>query len=145
MKLLVGDESQRHALLATYEASPAHFFQVGYDLTGVRPGVAFSDSIVLGDRWLSDPLQERLQPMAATGTLITASEPHLLHQEMMRVAAPSVDLNRVAYQLVYNDVVRRAWYAYPLIVAIAQGQRMGLRRLHAIELGVFTGDGLRNL
>jgi hypothetical protein len=44
-----------------------------------------------------------------------------------------------------RDEVPRMHYAYPLYHAALQAKRLGIDRITAIEFGVFTGHGLRDL
>lgn len=49
------------------------------------------------------------------------------------------------YGTIYNDFWHRPWYAFPLITAVAQAERLGLRAITVVEMGVWLGEGLLNL
>ena len=53
--------------------------------------------------------------------------------------------SELAFACVYHNFWNRTWYAYPLIAAVAQAQRIGLKKLTVIEFGVWQGNGLLNL
>lgn len=100
--------------------------------------------VLLGAPWDHGQTLQGLEERGLTERTVFPLDAFEVHRALK--SAGSVPVNwETAYQAVRADLWFRDWYAYPLLVAAAQAERMGLKRLTAIEFGVWRGEGLLNL
>jgi hypothetical protein len=76
----------------------------------------------------------------------TIYQPGLIHQWLCPVSGlQKSDLFGLAHRAIYHDTFERAHFAYGLMLAAEAARRGGIGRISILELGVWAGDGLRNL
>ncbi|RLB75666.1 MAG: hypothetical protein DRH24_19240 [Deltaproteobacteria bacterium] len=100
--------------------------------------------LLLGTPWDNNTIWDLLEQRGETNRAVRADRPGELHFELSQTFGVNPNLN-LAFESVYHNFYHRTWYAYPLIVAVSQAQRMGIKELTVIEFGVWQGDGLLNL
>lgn len=111
------------------------------DLEAAMEGV-----FVLAEPRLGQAIAEQLVAAGVDPTrVITSARPLELLEALRAAGAQPDDPARAVEQLIAEDFLERAYYAYPLMLAVAQARRMGLRRLVAVEFGVWEGAGLLNM
>lgn len=148
MHVLVGPAEHVAGLRHTGAVQLGHFVQLEPDLARLAeiPQGEIESALLFGGEWLHEAQREKLLAHGVPPeAIVTASEPSRWLEHLTTRGVRIEDRNHFGYSCIYHDLIERQWYAYPLIVAAAQAQRMGVFEVTVVELGVFTGVGLRNL
>ena len=100
--------------------------------------------VLLGAPWDHQGTIKQLEDAGFIHCAVQPLDAYKVHQAL-KSAGNNVASWDTAYQSVRADLWFRDWYAYPLMVAVAQAERMGIKKITAIEFGVWRGEGLLNL
>jgi hypothetical protein len=102
------------------------------------------DIMFVGFPWEFESIWTVIRKLGFEGKVITPNEPNRLHEKMAQYGL-KFTAKDFAYRSIYNDLWHRDWYAFPLIAAVAQAERLGLKELTVVEMGVWMGEGLLNM
>ena len=104
-----------------------------------------TDAILLaGTPWDFENLYSNLVQSGLESKLVSPNDPFRQHKSLLKYGSKH-ELKDLAYRSIYDDTWHRHWYAFPLIVAVAEAERLKLRELTVVEMGVWHGEGLLNM
>ncbi len=140
------DRFERFRTIVGLAPDQAQFKQLWAPLEPAEIQAAAGDILILGEMEQCQTVARRLEQAGAPADrLIGAAQPLELFEALQRAGAALPDPARAVEQLIAEDFLARPYYAYPLLLATVQAKRMGLRRLVAVEFGVWAGAGLLNM
>lgn len=113
-------------------------------LDKLKPCVDAEMSLLVGAPWEFDELNTIVCDSGLEDRIVTPHLPGFLFDKLSENGLHSSKRD-VLYGTIYNDLWHRPWYAFPLITAVAQAERLGLTELTVVEMGVWLGEGLLNL
>ena len=161
--VLLGTEPRAHGVMETYDIAGREDVVLSDRRPGRDAGEAWGrrvwnfDALALDDLEAvvvtEDPIgdyAEALRFLAGKGVpperIATAAQPGRAHRALSRVVEPSPERNRqIGYTAVRRNLWHRGHYAYCMVLAAETALRMSLKRVTAIEFGVWYGAGLKNL
>jgi hypothetical protein len=110
----------------------------------LRPCIDSEINLLVGAPWDFQELKTIILDSGLEERVVTPLQPSIIFDKLSQNGVRTSKIE-VLYGTIYNDLWHRAWYAFPLITAVAQAERLGLRELTVVEMGVWLGEGLLNL
>lgn len=142
MAKILGVRQKLEALHSIYRIPKEHLVEI-WEVGSVRLE-ADEHVYPIGNDWETERARKELSERYPSAIVRSAFQPGTTHNALS--ALYKIPQKReIAFSGIYHDLWHRAWYAYPLIVAAAEAEKLGLSSLTVIEFGVWRGDGLLNM